>query len=231
MTAVEFSAENPYGKAVALLNLKSGFLQVCLLLLLLFVFYKMQSFSEYFCHYADIPLFDEQIKEEWLVLPGLLLAFIVSHIWRKEGHVGFNIHNTEDEKQVDNAFMEDVKRFPDEARKTNHSAALQRVAGVHEVDKKGTGMILKEDCTCCGECSDCGLCAGCVDASVEDTDKCKAPIGGSTCGRCDGGYSQKDMVKSGGCGGCGGGGGGCGGGCRSGGGGGCGGGGRCGGSK
>lgn len=28
MTAVEFSAENPYGKAVALLNLKSGFLKV-----------------------------------------------------------------------------------------------------------------------------------------------------------------------------------------------------------
>jgi hypothetical protein len=28
MTAVEFSAENPYGKAVALLNLKSGFLEV-----------------------------------------------------------------------------------------------------------------------------------------------------------------------------------------------------------
>lgn len=28
MTAVEFSAENPYGKAVALLNLKSGFVKV-----------------------------------------------------------------------------------------------------------------------------------------------------------------------------------------------------------
>jgi hypothetical protein len=28
MTAVEFSTENPYGKAVALLNLKSGFLKV-----------------------------------------------------------------------------------------------------------------------------------------------------------------------------------------------------------
>ena len=28
MTAVEFSAEDPYGKAVALLNLKSGFVKV-----------------------------------------------------------------------------------------------------------------------------------------------------------------------------------------------------------
>lgn len=33
MTAVEFSAENPYGKAVALLNLKSGFLKVSFFLL------------------------------------------------------------------------------------------------------------------------------------------------------------------------------------------------------
>ena len=36
MTAVEFSAENPYGKAVALLNLKSGFLKVFFLLSYLF---------------------------------------------------------------------------------------------------------------------------------------------------------------------------------------------------
>lgn len=36
MTAVEFSAENPYGKAVALLNLKSGFLKVFYLLSYLF---------------------------------------------------------------------------------------------------------------------------------------------------------------------------------------------------
>ncbi|PSS17328.1 Glycine-rich domain-containing protein [Actinidia chinensis var. chinensis] len=50
-TLVEFSAESPYGKAVALLNLNSGFLK---------------------------------IEEEWLVLPGITLAFILGDILQKE---------------------------------------------------------------------------------------------------------------------------------------------------
>lgn len=37
LTAVEFSAEDPYGKAVALLNLKSGFV-------------KVQGFKDSFCN-------------------------------------------------------------------------------------------------------------------------------------------------------------------------------------
>ncbi|GAV72026.1 LOW QUALITY PROTEIN: DUF1399 domain-containing protein, partial [Cephalotus follicularis] len=53
MTAVEFSAEYPYGKAVAFLNLKSGFIK---------------------------------INEEWLVLPGIVLAFLLSDTSRKEGY-------------------------------------------------------------------------------------------------------------------------------------------------
>ncbi|KAF2324173.1 hypothetical protein GH714_009210 [Hevea brasiliensis] len=51
MKAVEFSAEYPYGKAVALFNLKSGV---------------------------------RQINEEWLVVPGILLAFLLSNTLRKD---------------------------------------------------------------------------------------------------------------------------------------------------
>ena len=43
MTAVEFSAENPYGKAVALLNLKSGFLKVSFFLLSYLFFWRAQN--------------------------------------------------------------------------------------------------------------------------------------------------------------------------------------------
>ncbi|KAL0450088.1 UNVERIFIED_CONTAM: Glycine-rich domain-containing protein 1 [Sesamum latifolium] len=53
VTAVEFSAEDPYGRAVALLDLKSGTVKV---------------------------------KENWFLLPGVILAFILGNIWRKEGY-------------------------------------------------------------------------------------------------------------------------------------------------
>ncbi|KAK4477409.1 hypothetical protein RD792_016630 [Penstemon davidsonii] len=52
-TAVEFSAEDPYGRAVALLDLKSGTVKV---------------------------------KEEWFLLPGFILAFILGDIVKKEGY-------------------------------------------------------------------------------------------------------------------------------------------------
>ncbi|TKY56367.1 Glycine-rich domain-containing protein 2 [Spatholobus suberectus] len=46
MTAVEFSKKHPYGKAVALMDLTYGFLE---------------------------------IKEEWLILPAILSAFVLSN--------------------------------------------------------------------------------------------------------------------------------------------------------
>ncbi|KAA8538219.1 hypothetical protein F0562_027958 [Nyssa sinensis] len=61
MTMVEFSAENPYGKVVALLKLKSGFLKV---------------------------------EEQWFLLPGITLAFILTDILMKEG---FNCSTTKEE--------------------------------------------------------------------------------------------------------------------------------------
>ncbi|KAL0350297.1 UNVERIFIED_CONTAM: Glycine-rich domain-containing protein 1 [Sesamum radiatum] len=53
VTAVEFSAEDPYGRAVALLDLKYGTVKV---------------------------------KENWFLLPGVVLAFIFGNIWRKGGY-------------------------------------------------------------------------------------------------------------------------------------------------
>ncbi|RXI07953.1 hypothetical protein DVH24_014519 [Malus domestica] len=49
MTLVEFSVEDPYGKAVALLNLKSGY-----------------------------------VKEGWILVPRIMLAFISSDMLKKE---------------------------------------------------------------------------------------------------------------------------------------------------
>lgn len=84
MTAVEFSAEDPYGKAVALFDLKFGFLKV---------------------------------KEEWMVLPGILLGFILSDILRKEGYDGFTVN--EENVEMDNGCYE-------ESEKTNKTTTLER---------------------------------------------------------------------------------------------------------
>ncbi|KAM3688597.1 hypothetical protein ACJW31_10G163000 [Castanea mollissima] len=171
MTAVEFSAENPYGKAVALLNLKSGFLK---------------------------------INEEWLILPGILSAFVISDISRKEDYSGFITNHREDPKEIKNTLKEDVKSCNEESGKTKnkYSAVGEKSNEVAKID--GTNCVIQ----CCNEC----------EALVKD----------STCGRHDG-YGHEHKLKSGHCGGCGGscgGGGGCGGSGNCGGGG-CGG--RCGG--
>ncbi|XP_041022531.1 glycine-rich domain-containing protein 1-like isoform X2 [Juglans microcarpa x Juglans regia] len=64
MTAVEFSMEDPYGKEVALLDLKSGIFNV---------------------------------KEEWMVVPGITAAFILADVFKKGGYDGFavNLKNLE----------------------------------------------------------------------------------------------------------------------------------------
>ena len=77
MTAVEFSPNDPYGKAVALMNLKYGFLEVCCLC------YVQQQWAPHFLiNIGNLLLFDEQIKEGWLVLPGILSAFIFSEFFQ-----------------------------------------------------------------------------------------------------------------------------------------------------
>ncbi|KAH7848071.1 hypothetical protein Vadar_033476 [Vaccinium darrowii] len=55
VTLVEFSAEDPYGRAITLFDFKSGIFKV---------------------------------KEEWMVLPGIILAFILSDTLREKGYKG-----------------------------------------------------------------------------------------------------------------------------------------------
>ncbi|XP_021275382.1 glycine-rich domain-containing protein 1-like [Herrania umbratica] len=152
MTAVEFSAEHPYGKAVALLDLKSGCLKA---------------------------------KEKWFVLPGLISAFILSHILKKKGHIGLTI-DVKNTKEVDSATEVENDHV-------NLTTSIETEVNLDvDVTLENT-MIPKKD-TCNG------------DYGGEKGNEVKN--GG--CGGCGAGCGN--MVKSGGCGGCGAG---CGGGCGS----------------
>ncbi|XP_058186108.1 glycine-rich domain-containing protein 1-like isoform X3 [Rhododendron vialii] len=191
VTLVEFSAEDPYGRAIALLDLKSGI---------------------------------SKVKEEWLVLPGIILTFILSDILREKGYEGLQ-HSEFGNKLI-----------------TKKEAALN-------VDTANKNRLASEKATACSE----GCDSGCRNALLRgggNTLKSGGSGGGSgnivKSGSCGSGCGGKcgNMVKSGGCGsGCGGSCGnkvnssGCGGGCGggkcgitvdSGGCGGCGGGGGCG---
>ncbi|KAA8538218.1 hypothetical protein F0562_027959 [Nyssa sinensis] len=109
MTVIEFSTENPYGKAIALLNLKSGFLKV---------------------------------DEQWFVLPGITLAFILTDILKKEG---FNCLTTKEEN----------------SRVTDEDCG---VCG-HENEVKShcfNGWTESGACSACGSCGGgCGACRSC----------------------------------------------------------------------
>lgn len=203
-----------------------------------------------------ITIFDEQIKEEWLVLPGILSAFIISDILRKEGYSGISTDNIQDQREMVNVLTEDAERCNKETRKTNSFIALEKAMGADEAVENGRKVILKENCTCSRKhgykrkaprksvarekFADCRPCRGCADGGAEDGTGCRERYGGKNeasmkgipYGTCDDGYDHKDLVKSGVCGAGGGCSGGCGG-CRGGGGGGscrggCGGGGGCG---
>ncbi|EOX91856.1 Uncharacterized protein TCM_000919 [Theobroma cacao] len=160
MTAVEFSAEHPYGTAVALLDLKSGCLKA---------------------------------KEKWFVLPGLISAFILSHILKRKGHIGLTI-DVKNTKEVDSATEVENDHV-------NPTASIETEVNLDGDVTLENAMIPKKD-SCNG------------DYGGEKGNEVKS--GG--CGGC--GAECGNMVKSGGCGGCsagcsGGCGSGCGGGCGS----------------
>ncbi|GMY12340.1 glycine-rich domain-containing protein 1 [Fagus crenata] len=94
LTAVEFSMEDPYGKAVALLDLKSGFFKV---------------------------------KEDWMLVPGITSAFILTDIYKKEGYHGFavNCKNLEMDSQT-----EEVNGFHEGKRAKLTTSVASEVARV-----------------------------------------------------------------------------------------------------
>ncbi|XP_057963215.1 glycine-rich domain-containing protein 1-like [Malania oleifera] len=162
-TAVEFTAEDPHGKAVALLDLKFGFLKV---------------------------------KEEWFVLPGITLAFILSNVLSKEGYNGFVggeiMKGTENSDGKVNVCCEE-----------NHKASQTGiVAREVELKTKATegSTVMPEGCSSrSGVCE--GACGNKYANAVLESGGCGGC--GSGCGAgCGGGCGN--MAKSAGCGGCGG---------------------------
>ncbi|KAM7520327.1 hypothetical protein LguiB_019289 [Lonicera macranthoides] len=160
ITAVEFTAEDPYGRAVALFDLKSGIFKV---------------------------------EEEWLVLPGITLAFILSDILRKEGYNGLTFSG-ENVKESD-TLVEEVNGCKDESQKTNIAVVEEKEAELSAEVAKGA-MVVPEKGGACGGCGGGGCGAGCGGGCGGGMVKSGGCGGG--CGGCG------SMVKSGGCGGCGG---------------------------
>ncbi|XP_050204673.1 glycine-rich domain-containing protein 1 [Mercurialis annua] len=191
MTAVEFSTKDPYGKAMALVDLKSGSVKV---------------------------------KEEWILLPMIISAFILTNVLKNEGYGGFTVNEGSLKELDGNAkkvggFYEDVKQI--------NQSSTEVIAGINVAAVKSGGCGSGCGSGCKSVARSGGMAQSGGRGSMVNSGGCGSGCGGGGCG---GGGT---MVNSGGCssgcggGGCGGGGtivngGGCGSGC---GGGGCGGGG------
>ncbi|XP_042497154.1 glycine-rich domain-containing protein 2 [Macadamia integrifolia] len=165
LTAVEFSLEDPYGKAVAMINLKSGIVKV---------------------------------NEEWFVLPGIILAFVLSDIFRKAGYDSF-LASGENIKGV-TVLSEDVDGC-NEGGGMEQKTGIVKEVQVDEAQKSST--VVPEKGGACGGCgSGCGGCgggsgyAGTVNEVKVEAQKTNmaVPENGGACGGCGSG-----------CGGCGGG--------------------------
>ncbi|KAJ6816584.1 glycine-rich domain-containing protein 1 [Iris pallida] len=169
VTVVEFSANNPYGKAVALFDMNCGLVTV---------------------------------NEEWFVLPGVLLLFIL----KKEGYSALT-SKTENNIQVTaNSEVETIKNNTITATIPTKTATV-RTAGCGDGCGNAVNNSVSSGCGGCGG----GGCGGGCGSSVKTaggSGGCGSGCGGSCGGGCGGGCGN--TMKSSGCGGCGAG---CGGGC------------------
>ncbi|XP_073288956.1 glycine-rich domain-containing protein 1-like isoform X2 [Primulina huaijiensis] len=140
MTAVEFSAEHPYGRAVALLDMKSGTVKV---------------------------------KDEWFLLPAIILSFMLSNVLITEMHANVRVHTKE----------------------AQHS--------IKEINLKGMDGRTTTDSGGCGGCGGggCGNMASCGGCGGGCGSGCGGMAKNGGCGGCGGGCGG--MAKNGGCGGCG----------------------------
>ncbi|KFK34860.1 hypothetical protein AALP_AA5G202400 [Arabis alpina] len=164
MTLVEFSKEHPYGKAVGLLDLRFGSIEV---------------------------------KENWLVLPGIVSAFILNNVLKKGGFDGFNATTKviQHESLKTNGLKEESKQTKLVVAVENKvNANTAETAAAIIAPEKGSGC----GGGCSGECmvkaatnaSGCG--SGC---SGECGDMMKAATNATGCGSgCSG--ECGDMVKA-----------------------------------
>lgn len=121
MTVVRFSANSPYGKALALINLKSGLLLV---------------------------------NEEWFVLPGIVLAFILSYLLRKEGYSSF-VTNREFIEDIALAPVEEISRKVVVMADKSSALAPEKGSGCGSDCGNGCDNTIKS--SGCGNCgSECG---------------------------------------------------------------------------
>ncbi|CAK9150613.1 unnamed protein product [Ilex paraguariensis] len=182
ITAVEFSAQDPYGNAVALFDLKS------------------ETF---------------QIKEEWFVLPGMTVAFILSDILRKEGYKGLS-HTLSGMDLERDCLVQEVDRCHEEDTKGNLNSAVAQEVELKAEFAEGITPVPEKGGACGGGCGNtqksggCGSGCGGGCGNTQKSGGCGSGCGGSCGGSCGGGCGNR-MKSSG----CGGGGSGCGGGCGS----------------
>ncbi|KAI4328100.1 hypothetical protein L6164_020485 [Bauhinia variegata] len=145
LTAVEFSVEDPYGKAVALLDLRSRFVKA---------------------------------KEKWMVLPGIILAFIISNILRKDGYEGF-IATSKDLKI--NAEAEKEIGVESNGNAASLDTGIQEKT---ELSSGGNGSRCKNavmNVDCGGDTMKSGGCrAGGCSENTKENDEC------GDCGGCNG---------------------------------------------
>ncbi|KAF8051077.1 hypothetical protein N665_1805s0007 [Sinapis alba] len=157
MTAVEFSKQHPYGKAVGLLDLKFGSIEA---------------------------------NEKWWVLPGLVSAFILNDLLKKESFCGA-------EKDIVKANGIAMKLKEETMMHVNINGGARCLS-----KELNSGNMVEGEGGHCGGCGGCGGGSGC----------------GGGGGRCGNMMTNENVTTGGGtctggstgCGGCGGAGGGCG---------------------
>ncbi|RWR77881.1 glycine-rich domain-containing protein 1 [Cinnamomum micranthum f. kanehirae] len=172
MTLVRFSRDYPYGKALAMFNLKSGYIMV---------------------------------NEEWLALPGIVLAFILSDMLRKEGYGAFIISGESVEVLAD--LDEEVNGCNAEGKAFNVVTSAGEVVEAESSIFTGSGSESAKSVKS-SRCASGSSCCECIGVSAT-----AKVVNGSACGHCEGGGECVDIGSTK-CGGCGGGcSGGCGGGC------------------
>jgi len=230
LTAIEFSIEEPYGKAVALLDLRSKHVTVLtfLLLYMLHILYRetlLFCIITEFCFLPFLVVF-VKAKEKWMVLPATILAFIAADVMKKEEYKGVIANANSKDLKVNGVYEENEKKV------WNGMGLSPNVCSEDDGISKNSGLSSGGCGSGCGSgCGNAVGSAGCGGCGAGCGGGCGAIIRsggcggcGAGCGGCGGGCGS--IIRSGGCGGCGAGCGGCGGGCgaiiRSGGCGGCG---------
>lgn len=190
MTAVEFSAENPYGKAVALLDLKCGYLKVN----------------------------EEGLVFPGIVLAFILSDTLRKEGYEAFTNNGENLEEKDSFNQKVNGFYDGGEEPKPTATVEKEVDLKVEVAGADAMTTEKARSVSGGGCgSGCGGCGSGGCggggcgnmvssggCGGCGGGCGGDTaDKVESGGCGGCGGGCGGGCADK--VKSGGCGGCGGG--------------------------